>query len=317
MPPTTVKKPVGGRSKMNEPWIDKYWNLMVQEKFEEAIPLKERHFPDSFFKYRSLTERTIETIEEGYLWLSEISALNDPFECSIQFDNDACLREYYASDVFRNTFSKTSGEQISDQEINRLITSAKPFEEYILICRERNIPFNQTPEEQLSKVQARWIEIVDETNQNLRICSYSLIVDSLLLWSHYAEDHKGICMEYDFHEVDWVRTFIQPVNYQDTIHKIGVFEEYTTMQMIGASLIKSSDWRYEQEWRVTSFRQESEFPDKVNIPDPKAIYLGTRFSSNEEDLIDQLLTIAKQKEIPVFQMKKHPNEYKLIKQVYR
>lgn len=298
---------------MNNTWIDKYWSLMVQENFEEAIPLKADHFPDSFFKYRSLSDRTIEIIEENYMWLSEISSLNDPFECSIQFDNDECLRLYYSSDQFKTNFNRKTGHTFTKEEIRRLTKSNKPFEEYIKICKERDIPFKQTPEEQLNKVQSRWTEIVNETNQNLRICSFSLINDSLLLWSHYANEHKGICIEYDFQEVDWVRTFIQPVNYKDVVHKIGIFEDYTTMQMIGSSLIKSSDWKYEQEWRVTSFRQKDEFPKKVDTPTPKTIYLGTRFYSNPRKLINRLFTIAEQRKIPIFQMQKYPNEYKLIK----
>jgi len=34
----------------------------------------------------------------------------------------------------------------------------------------------------------------------LGICSFSLTSNETLMWSHYAEDHKGICLKYDFPE---------------------------------------------------------------------------------------------------------------------
>lgn len=299
---------------MIESWIPSYWAYMAREDFDKAIPLKLNNFPDSFFKYRKLTELAIETIEENYIWLADISSLNDPFECSIQFDNDECLRTYYGSEKFRESFRVQTGHLLNESEIKKLKTAEKPFVQFQMICSNRSIPFKQSPEEQHAKIQSRWNEIVDETNINLRICSFSLNNSSLLLWSHYADEHKGLAIEYAFLEVDAIRTFLQPVLYRNNVHKIGLFEEYTTMQMIASSLVKSRDWEYEQEWRVTVFNQgENGFPRKLKVPDPKAIYLGTRFDVNEIALKEKLFALAGARNIPVFRMGKHPNEFKLIK----
>lgn len=293
-------------------WENKYWDLMVKQDFEAAIPLKNSHFPKSFFKYRPLNDKAIDILEQNYVWLSEIALLNDPFECTIQFDNDKCLREFYASEEFQSRFGVATGHKLSKSEIELLTTSEKPYEEYIKVCASNNIPLNQTANQQLKKVQSRWSEIIDETNRNLRICSFSLTNNSLLLWSHYSDEHKGICIEYDFRDHDKIRPFIQPVIYSHKIHKIGLFEEYTTMNMIASSLIKSKDWEYEQEWRLTIFKQKEKFPQKMKTPKPKAIYLGTRFSVNNEILKTQLISLAKDNNIPVFQMTKDTNEFKLV-----
>lgn len=285
---------------------------MLKEDFEAAIPLKETHFPRSFFKYRALSDRTIDILDQSCVWLSEISLLNDPFECTIQFDNDKCLREFYSSEKFQSSFVFATGHTLSKREIEILTTSKKPYDEYIKICASNNIPFDQTADQQLKKVQNRWTEIVDETNRNLRICSFSLTNNSLLLWSHYSDEHKGICIEYDFQNYNPIRPFIQPVVYSDKVHKIGLFEEYTTIKMIASSLIKSKDWEYEQEWRLTIFKQKEVFPQKMKTPKPKAIYLGTRFPTNKEYLKARLIKIAKDKDIPLYQLKKDENEFKLI-----
>lgn len=293
-------------------WTKDYWDFMVKEDFESAIPLKDSHFPKSFFKYRALNDKSIDILGQSYVWLSEISLLNDPFECTIQFDNDKCLREFYGSEKFQSSFGFATGHTLSKREIETLTTSKKPYDEYIKICSLNSIPLDQTADQQLKKVQNCWTEIVDETNRNLRICSFSLTNSSLLLWSHYSDEHKGICIEYDFQDHDQIRPFIQPVIYSDKVHKIGLFEEYTTMNMIASSLIKSKDWEYEQEWRLTIFKQKEEFPQKMNTPKPKAIYIGTRFSTNKEDLKAQLIKIAKDNDIPLYQMTKDTNEFKLI-----
>lgn len=298
---------------MKTNWEEDYWKLIKSENFEEAIPLKLDNFPSSFFKFRTLSKRTIDTIELGYVWLADIGSLNDPFECSIQFDNDECLRLYYGSDKFHKLFTKITGQSLTEDEIQILSSSEIPFLQYSKICKARKIPFNLSQEEQLLKVQGRWSEIVEETNRSLRICSFSLNNYSLLLWSHYANEHKGIALEYEFLDVDNVRPFIQPIVYSDKVYKIGIFEHYSSIQMIASSLIKSKDWEYEQEWRLTTFKQKDNFPQTLSIPNPIAIYLGTRFHQNDKLLQKQLFEIAKRKNISVFQMEKHPNEFKLIR----
>lgn len=46
-------------------------------------------------------------------------------------------------------------------------------------------------------------DVLNRFNKNvdpLGICSFSLISNETLMWSHYADDHKGICLRYDFPE---------------------------------------------------------------------------------------------------------------------
>lgn len=297
---------------MGSNWIEEYWGFMMQEDFEKAIPLKLENFPKSFFKYRALSNLTLESLSQGYIWLSEIISLNDPFECSIQFDNDECWRHYYSSPTFQETFKTLTGSDLNKIDIDTLVKSAKPYEAYLHMCHVKGIPFNMSADEQLKRVQNRWVEIVEEMNRNLRICSFSTNNRSLLLWSHYSNEHKGICVEYDFIEADRIRTFIQPMMYRNEIYKLGLFDDYTFTRMIGSSLIKSKDWEYEQEWRVTIFKQADEFPQKLRAPTPKAIYIGTRFDLNAESLKREFWGVVQAKNIPVYKMTKHHQEFSLI-----
>jgi hypothetical protein len=300
---------------MNRDWAKQYWDFMMSEKYDPGFELKYEHFPNSFFRYRKLCQKTIDSISENYIWLAEIASLNDPFECSLQFDSDKSTRLFFASKEFHLSFKKKFGKELTKSEIENIVTNKEPFRKYAEICKGKNIVMEITPEEQLEKIQRRWLEIIEETNASIRICSFSELNDSLLLWSHYADAHRGICIEYDLvEEGPEIRAFLQPIVYSDTVHKIELFEELTTLRKIGSTLIKSKEWEYEREWRVTIFKQNDTIPNKMTISKPKAVYLGTRFYLNEENLKQQLLKILKEQNIPAFHMTKHPKEYKLIKQ---
>lgn len=297
---------------MERDWARQYWDFMMNEDYESGFLIKENHFPNSFFKYRKLNERTIKNIIENKIWLADIDTLNDPFECSLQFDNNECLRLFFADENFHATFKRMFGKELTKKEIQKIIKSQEPYETYTKICRKKNIFLNITVDEQLENVQKRWAEIIEETNKNIRICSFSEQNDSLLLWSHYADQHKGICIEYDLVDENSMRPFLQPIIYTDNVHKIGLFEDITPLKKIGSTLFKCKDWEYESEWRLTIIKQEKIFPQKMEISNPKAVYLGTRFYLNEKNLINQLFDILEKNNTPVFQMIKHPEKYKLV-----
>jgi len=172
---------------------------------------------------------------------------------------------------------------------------------------------NITPDKQLETIQKRWTEIIEETNKTIKVCCFSELNDSLLMWSHYADQHKGICIEYDFIDEDKIRPFLQPIIYSKSIFKVNIFEELTPLRKIGSTLIKCNEWQYEAEWRLTIIKQNDVFLSKMTVPNPKAAYPGTRFHLNDENNKQNLLKILMDKNIPIFQMVKHAEEYKLIR----
>ncbi len=293
-------------------WIKDYWKYMMDEKFEEGLTIKEQFFPDTLFKYRPLSDYTFDQLENNYLWMSTIESLNDPFECSLQFDNDECLRKYFSSTKFQDGFRKLWEKTLTANEIDTIVAHPKPWAKYLDVCASKGLQITLNEEEQVAKMQGRWKQILTESNKSIKICSFSEVNHSLLLWSHYADQHKGICIEYDLLNEEELRAFIQPVLYQDEICKIGLLEELTMLRQIGATLVKSMDWQYEREWRMIHFKRSQEFPERLMVKSPVAIYLGTRFHNNPEDIQLRLLKILHSKNIPVYQMVKHPHEYKVI-----
>src|ERR1035437_310231 len=101
----------------NRDWILSYLDYLREGKLNEAINIKIKYFPKSLFKYRKLESKTIDNIKNGKIWLAEIESLNDPFECSIQFDYNACLRLTYTGEIFLQDFKDKFGLELSENEI--------------------------------------------------------------------------------------------------------------------------------------------------------------------------------------------------------
>lgn len=78
--------------------------------------------------------------------------------------------------------------------------------------------------------------------------------DSTLMWSHYANNHRGICLEF---ATDNNRLFASAlkVTYQSDYPR---WTPYITDIEPDILLTKSSDWAYESEYRIIARKQESE-----------------------------------------------------------
>lgn len=137
-----------------------------------------------------------------------------------------------------------------------------------------------------------------------------------LMWAHYANGHKGFCVEYndkilnDFPKSNTgeSNTSIE-VDYMD---KVPVPEIYVG-ENINDSLFhkiiskKNRQWEYEKEVRLV-LRNENEYP--INREAINAIYLGAKIDKLAERT---LVGIAKKFEVPCFKMGLSDSYYELVK----
>jgi hypothetical protein len=84
----------------------------------------------------------------------------------------------------------------------------------------------------------------------------------LLLWSHYADKHKGICLGFDlkqntFEEVEYVDKRLRP--------ELDDEEQFTLPERLQTRLhlLKASDWRYEEELRILVNLSQPVFEDPL------------------------------------------------------
>lgn len=128
-----------------------------------------------------------------------------------------------------------------------------------------------------------------------------------LMWSHYADSHKGFCIEYDYStmKIDSHSIFPFPVIYSDkrplipwkaALDNSPENREEAFIQITKGLLTKDSIWSYENEWRILA--KATEAPD-IPMPRISCVYLGASISNEDKATI---LEIAKEKNYTVKQM---------------
>ncbi len=150
--------------------------------------------------------------------------------------------------------------------------------------------------------------------------SFSEENDNVLMWSHYADQHEGICVEYDFKKLAKKSTdvieHLYPVIYlekrfiekdirlliegnKELQEAIDTNIEYNGKEsfdnILPLFITKGSMWEYEREWRIIYTKKQLYDDYKSNQNAPcfeigciSAVYLGYRIHpEKKEDIIEK------------------------------
>ena len=142
-------------------------------------------------------------------------------------------------------------------------------------------------------------------DQSYRVGCLCTEYKNRLMWSHYADGHKGFCIEFDCSaEVGQILPLF-PVIYSKDIVKMpwkycltpeGTKDPEFSGRLIQAVLTKDDVWKYENEWRILL---PNTFEQNYKMPKISCVYLGAFCNKeNEQKIID----IAKQNGFAVKRM---------------
>jgi Protein of unknown function (DUF2971) len=92
-----------------------------------------------------------------------------------------------------------------------------------------------------------WAQI----DRRYRINCLSARSDSQLMWGHYADHHRGVCLEFDVRTPDF--SLAIQVDYNAAYPNFSLVDDSD----LSPFHTKSSDWAYEQEYRLIA-QEESE-----------------------------------------------------------
>jgi len=113
---------------------------------------------------------------------------------------------------------------------------------------------------------------IQNSIKNVGVCSFSLVLEEPLLWSHYANGHKGLCLHYEipfqyfFEPSKTIDGAILPVDYGDNPLTEWLIENAPEKSKINVSefsnklvekvlSIKGKGWSYEKEARIICNRE--------------------------------------------------------------
>ena len=130
----------------------------------------------------------------------------------------------------------------------------------------------------------------------LGICSFSEVHDHELMWAHYADQFRGICIRYDLSQLlaklGKNATFVRMFYNERTplMHSTDTDSHELARRALSS---KSYRWLYEREWRLFAPIGQAiyERPGAVNC-----IFLGSRIDGSVDRLIRERMGLLK---IPV------------------
>ena len=220
--------------------------------------------------YKYLPPARIASIQKCLIRFTQYGDFNDPFELNPNIDKLAEENE------IRALVSRDFVKIIEEEYYKNPIISA-------FISKEAFINLALTQEESVKNavvgIEPHVVKLLPgmlqkTANSLLGAFSLSEICDHELMWSHYAEEHKGYVVGFDsshpfFNQkkssIDELR-HLRKIEYRDKPPVINL------MKTNGSELffVKSSKWKYEAEWRMLlPLSDSTEVIDK----NPYAIYL--------------------------------------------
>lgn len=139
-----------------------------------------------------------------------------------------------------------------------------------------------------------------ENINELGIGSFSLKPIDTLLWSHYGDEHNGVCLQYDFplsflqneenifgaSKVEYLENRVSDWLIKNISLHIDNHYDFITSLLRTTLTSKAPDWRYEEEYRI--IRPESglyEIPRNIL----GSVIFGLRTSKEDRDLIKNVI----------------------------
>ena len=308
--------------------------------------------PEQLFKFRECTEYSLDAFDKDELWLSKASLFNDLHDSLFFFDKSYILKtieEMFSSGNMLALFEALRSGQVSlepirqstpdvQQRISSIISSldAKQLTDIVW----DSIPAFSTFLDQC------FYSIKESIRNSTKMVCLSESIKSPLMWAHYAENNKGFALGYGFRNNEITQcsncpnrscnnikfATIYPVIYSDKRFNATSYGQWYVEQylknllgiseiapyndnflFVKAALHKSSDWAYENEWRIICSTPNPAVESRDRYPikkRPIAIYFGCQIP---EIYRKMLINIADEKGIAKYQMyvKDYSSKYEL------
>jgi hypothetical protein len=153
---------------------------------------------------------------------------------------------------------------------------------------------------------------------NTAITCFSEKFADLLMWSHYSNAHKGVCIGFNLKKL-----YLSIKKYHPALIKVKYTNEFVhtnyflnPKEAIGNWYrIKSDCWSYEEEIRIVLTNLELDTSNEIYIPISRdsisIIYLGSKMESKDESIIRSICT-SQLPEAKVLKMRLKNDSFNLI-----
>lgn len=219
-------------------------------------------------------------VKKCELWFSKFSELNDPLDSNLAYRQDYSGKEIKTA--LEYFIEKCLNAEISLESALQIYGENPYFAEFRSICAK-------------------------SYKSNIGVLCMSEHCNNILMWSHYANSHKGIVYEF---EIKDLFSHAEYVGFSNIAEKMNYASEYELLSyaVIGNELkeqcerellTKAIDWAYEKEYRYIDFQRSG--AKKFNPKCLKSIIFGAK---TENDEINAVMECCERNNLTHIQFKK-------------
>ena len=254
-----------------------------------------------------------QVLYDGLIFPAPPETFNDPYDCDLLLSDDF-LNSRTAREILADTLAQrcpiTKNEKDELFNTDNVEKTLQSILWHYFRVRGRGLA---------KQLINDFYVVLKQARDSLRVACFSETNRSILMWSHYAKNHQGFCIEYDFNQLEYKR-YLKPVRYVNERHYVPGYFAYHVSPKAGnaiyeAALYKSAEWSYEKEWRLVMSRIDLAHPEysgRIPVMAVKefisAIYLGVKASKDFEMAI---CTHYKETPIKIYRMKLSASNYSL------
>ena len=192
---------------------------------------------------RFFGDHAISTLQSKKMKVAKPSELNDPFDLSLEILEDTSaevLSNLVKNEDFLNEYERWLSRE-AEGDVGRARKLVGPSS--------------------VSRLYKSMTEMRCNVENNFRLLCFNdpdEIDDHglILMWSHYGNEHKGVCIHFDYNHLTRISQVCKPVNYPETeervvLHPMEAFNEDSFIAKFKSAIFtKSPAWAYEQEKRM-------------------------------------------------------------------
>jgi len=202
------------------------YKMEIEKIFAESI--KRGNVSRFLYRYRPINENTLEELKDNYLFFSSWQQFNDPFDGRVSINVSYTYEEVFLY------FWKLNEKMGFPKNMNEISIKAKELS-------EKDGWFNQVLE-----------QVLKEFNKVVRVCCFSKVNDSILMWSHYSKSHEGVCLEFDCLQDPMTFFIPNPIQYVKDYPQLSFLDD--SKELIRRLISHKFDgWKYEKEHRIFKY----------------------------------------------------------------
>lgn len=202
----------------------------------------------SLFKYVTLSR--VDILQNQEIRYTQPGAFNDPFE----------MPAFLVTAIYPDIFAKYVADQLPNrlrQHYEQLPSAIKEkisVENFCGLAEREKKPINEHAKQFIELATPRLRDSLRAFDQQVGILSLTESPMNLLMWSHYANEHRGMVIEFDEKHSSFNDRrspndefgYLRRVKYTDD-RPVGTLLDFDFADFF---LTKSTEWSYEKEWRI-------------------------------------------------------------------